>query len=391
MILHLVRDAWVQLARDRAAQILSFLVPLVFFSIFAMVYSSIGSFDSASRVKLLVVDESNSERSRALVHALQQDSSLRVRTVVPSGGPGRPGDPLTRAAAEQIVQRGEAAVALVLPTGVEWSVMSFRAGEQTKALLLYDPADPVAVRIVGGLLQRATIRAYAGASGDTAAVAPEPMMPLPFEDRAVLGQKRTSPMVAFSAAGIAVMFIMFSAAGAGGALIEESESGTLERLLTSGLGMGGLLLAKWLAIASMAAAQIVVMFVWGSIMFGLQLGSHRPGFILMTICTAMAAAAFGLVIATLARTRPQLQGLANLLILGLNAIGGSMFPRFLMDESLKKASLVGFNAWALDGFLKVFWYEQPLLSLAPQVLALLAFTALFLWLARRLARRWETA
>ena len=98
-----------------------------------------------------------------------------------------------------------------------------------------------------------------------------------------------------------------------------------------------------------------------------------------------------LVIATLVRTRPQLHGLANLLILGLNAIGGSMFPRFLMDDSLKQVSLVGFNAWALDGFLKVFWYEQPLPSLAPQVLALLAFTGLFLFLARRLARRWETA
>jgi hypothetical protein len=32
---------------------------------------------------------------------------------------------------------------------------------------------------------------------------------------------------------------MFSAAGAGGALIEETESGTLERVLTSGLGMTG--------------------------------------------------------------------------------------------------------------------------------------------------------
>ena len=391
MILHLVRDYWVQLSRDRAAQILSFLVPLVFFSIFAMVYQSIGSFDSASRVKLLVVDESNSERSRAIVQALQQDSSLRVRTVVPSGGPGAPGSPLTREAAELLVQRGAAGVALVLPAGVEWSVMSFRPGDQTKALLLYDPADPVAVRIVGGLLQRATIRAYAAAGGDSSSAMTEPMMPLPFDDRPVIGQKRTSPMVAFSAAGIAVMFIMFSAAGAGGALIEENESGTLERLLTSGLGMGGLLLAKWIAIASMAAAQIVVMFVWGSIMFGLQLGSHLPGFLLMTVCTAAAAAAFGLVIATLARTRPQLQGLANLLILGLNAIGGSMFPRFLMDDTLKQLSLVGFNAWALDGYLKVFWYEQPLPSLAPQVLALLAFTALFLYLARRLARRWETA
>jgi ABC-2 type transport system permease protein len=60
-----------------------------------------------------------------------------------------------------------------------------------------------------------------------------------------------------------------------------------------------------------------------------------------------------------------------------------------MSESLQKFSLVGFNAWALDGYLKVFWREQPLASLLPQVAVLLGFTALFLLLARQLARRWE--
>jgi ABC-2 type transport system permease protein len=218
----------------------------------------------------------------------------------------------------------------------------------------------------------------------------EQMMPLRFEERAVLGKKQESPMIAFYAAGIAVMFIMFSSAGAGGALIEETESGTLERVLTTGLGMNGLLLGKWLSLTSFACAQIAVMFVWGMLVFKLPLLSHLPGFVLMTVCTAAAAAAFGLVLATLSRTRQQLSGLANLLVLGLNALGGSMFPRFLMSESLQKFSLIGFNAWALDGYLKVFWREAPLAALAPQIAALLGFTALFLVLARQLAKRWET-
>ena len=164
----------------------------------------------------------------------------------------------------------------------------------------------------------------------------------------------------------------------------------VERLLTSGLGMGGLLLAKWLYIASLALAQIVVMFVWGALLFGLPLAQHVPGFLLMTVCTAMAASAFGLVIATLARTRAQLSGLANLTILGLNALGGSMFPRFLMSETMQKAGLVTFNAWALDGYLKVFWRNSPLIGLWPQALVLTGLTIVFLTAARLLARRWET-
>ena len=312
--------------------------------------------------------------------------------------------PFTRAIVEGMVKTGEVPVALVLPAGIEHAIMSFQA-DRVRALILYDPSDPVGSRVVAGLLQRAALRSsgiLAGASavrsGTDTSAAGSPaasqddesvMLPLRIESRALLGEKRDNPMVAFYAAGIAVMFIMFSAASAGGVLIEETESGTLERVLTSGLGMGGLLVAKWLYITSLGVLQITVMFTWGMLVFKLPLLEHLAGFAIMTVCTAAAAAAFGLVLATLSRTRQQLSGLANLLVLSLNALGGSMFPRFLMSESLQKFSLVGFNAWALDGYLKVFWREQPLASLLPQVAVLLGFTALFLLLARQLARRWE--
>ena len=405
MIWLLFLNSWTQLRRDRAAQVLSFVVPIAFFSIFGVIFGGGTNMDATERVRVAVVDESGTERSRALVAALKADSGLRVLTKTPTRRGTGPvaGQPLTRALAEELVKRGDVPVALVLPAGVDSSIMSFGRGSGVKALVLHDPSDPIAARVVAGLLQRDALRAATsggevfgfggppGAGGPPAGAHLDAMMPLPFEQRAVLGEKRESPMVAFYAAGIAVMFIMFSAAGAGGALIEETESGTLERVLTTGLGMNGLLLAKWLSLTSFACAQIAVMFVWGMLVFRLPLLSHLPGFMIMTVFTGAAAAAFGLVLASLSRTRQQLSGLANLLVLGLNALGGSMFPRFLMSESLQKFSLVGFNAWALDGYLKVFWREAPLSALAPQVAALLGFTALFLLLARRLARRWETA
>jgi ABC-2 type transport system permease protein len=395
MIGLLIGNSWKQLRRDRAAQVLAFVVPIAFFSIFAVIFGGGGNrMDSTNRVGVALVDESGSPQSRALAAALQADSGLRVVTVTPQvrgQGPAS-GQALTRALAEQMVKRGDVPVGLVLPAGIESSLMSFGRGAGVKALILHDPSDPVAARVVAGLLQRDALRAAAssgGAMGLAPGGDPDAMLPVRFEQRAVLGEKRESPMVAFYAAGIAVMFIMFSAAGAGGALIEETESGTLERVLTSGLGMTGLLLGKWLYLTTLACAQVCVMFVWGMLVFKLPLTSHLPGFAIMTLCTAAAAAAFGLVLASLSRTRQQLSGLANLVVLSLNALGGSMFPRFLMSETLQRASLVGFNAWALDGYLKVFWREAPLAALAPQVGALLGFTALFLFLARRLARRWE--
>lgn len=396
MIPVLFRLAWTNLRRDRAAQVMTFVLPIGFFSIFALVFGGSSGNGSTARVHVLVVDESRTETSAGLVRSLAEEDGLLVQEKArpANAGPRDSAVTLTRERAEALVKSGEAPVALVLPAGIDTSLLRYD-GRGERALVLADAADPIAARMVGGLLQRATLRqsrraaAEFGGAPDTGTV--DEMMPARVETRTVVGEKRTSPMIAFYAAGIAVMFLMFSASAAGGALIEETESGTLERVLGSRVGMTGLLAAKWLYITSLGMLQITVMFTWGMLVFKLPLLSHLPGFAIMTVATSACVAAFGLVLGTFARTRAQLQGIANLVILSLSAVGGSMFPRFLMSETLLKISLVGFNAWALDGYRKVFWFELPVTALWPQLLALALFTVAFLALARRLARRWETA
>ena len=41
-----------------------------------------------------------------------------------------------------------------------------------------------------------------------------------------------------------------------------------------------------------------------------------------------------------------------------------------------------FNAWALEGYQKVFWYDVPVRNLLPQVVVLLVSCLSFLLLAR---------
>jgi ABC-2 type transport system permease protein len=187
------------------------------------------------------------------------------------------------------------------------------------------------------------------------------------------------------------MFLLFSVSGAGGTLLDEVDSGTLDRVLSTRIGMGGFLVGKWMFLAFIGVLQLTVMFLWGRIAFGLDLFSHLPGFFVMTFITAGAAAGFGLMLATLARTRAQLSGMSTIIILTMSALGGSMFPRFLMSETMQKFGLLTFNGWALDGYLKVFWRDAPVWQLWPQVLVLAALAVVFLGLARTFARRWETA
>ncbi len=135
------------------------------------------------------------------------------------------------------------------------------------------------------------------------------------------------------------------------------------------------------------------MFVWGALVFGLELFQprHLAGFTLMTMTTAAAAAAFALVLAVSCKTRAQLNGVAVVLVLIMSAVGGSMFPRFLMPENLQTVGRLTFNAWALDGYRKVFWYEARPVELLPELAVLVSVTLVFFTAAVLLARRWQRA
>jgi ABC-2 type transport system permease protein len=206
-----------------------------------------------------------------------------------------------------------------------------------------------------------------------------------------VGENKRSPMIAFYAAGIGVMFLLFSASSAAGSLIDEAESGALDRMRSARVNMTTLLAGKLIYCALLACLQLVVMFLWGAAVFHVELFTHLAGFTAMTAATALAAASFGMVIATLSRTRAQQAAISTLLVLTMSAIGGSMFPRFLMPEAMKEIGLFTFNAWAIDGYTKVFWRDQPVQALFPQIGVLVGSAIALFLIARLLARRWEAA
>jgi ABC-2 type transport system permease protein len=185
------------------------------------------------------------------------------------------------------------------------------------------------------------------------------------------------------------MFLLFTASGSAGSLLDEQDSGTLDRVLSSRVTMTTLLAGKLTFNTLLAFAQLCVMFLWGWAVFHLDFFSHIPGFIVMGLCTAVAVAAFGILLASMCHTRAQLGAVSTLLILIMSSVGGSMFPRFLMPPSMQKAGLFTINAWAIDGFTKVFWRDLPLTALWPQVAVLLAIGIVLFAVARRVARRWE--
>jgi ABC-2 type transport system permease protein len=136
---------------------------------------------------------------------------------------------------------------------------------------------------------------------------------------------------------------------------------------------------------------VTVMFAWAQLAFGVDLLGHLSGFAVMTAVTAAAASSFALALATACRSRTQLNAVAVILILSMSALGGSMVPRYVMSETMREVGRLTFNAWALDGYTKVLWRDLPVGALWPEVTVLLAVALALLAVARRLARRWESA
>jgi ABC-2 type transport system permease protein len=427
-MLAIVRTAMVSLRRDRGALALSFILPVVFFSIFAVIFG--GRRDSTPKVSVIIVDEDQSRASQRLVKGFQSEGSLTVK-IRPAPVKGTDQPEYTATTAEAAVKAGRAPVALIIPHGFGDNPISFgpAAASRPTIQLLEDSSDMIAPQVIAGLLQKVAMtsmpdvmaeqgsryfdqftggltreqrervdsalrslreREESGATMAASSASADGGI-IAVTARAVVGENKNNPMVSFYAAAIGVMFLLFTASGAAGALLDEVESGTLDRVLSSRVTMTTLMLGKLTFNSLLAFLQLVVMFVWGWAVFKLDFWSHIPGFVVMGAVTAFAVAAFGLLLASICRTRAQLGALSTLVILIMSSIGGSMFPRFLMSEAMQKAGLFTINAWAIDGFTKIFWRDEPISHLWPQVLVLIGIAIVLFAIARKVARRWEYA
>ncbi|HEY7369767.1 MAG TPA: ABC transporter permease, partial [Thermoanaerobaculia bacterium] len=295
MIGPVARNRVMNLLHDRAALVLSFVLPIAFFSIFASIFAGSGR-AATRRPRVAVADADSSAASRRLIAALQAEPSLALLTAPSADHP----PPFTPESAERAVRVGQVSVALIIPKGFGETPIRFGPGAGgPKVLVLADTSDPVAPQMLAGLLQKAAMNAMpsamarggiseidrwsGGLTADQKAVMERRLEELDrsttaggaggaggtgggaggliaVETRDLLGEKKKNPSVALLASGLGVMFLLFSAAGAGGALIEEAESGTIDRILATRVTMGSLMGGKLLYLTGLAVSQLTLMF-----------------------------------------------------------------------------------------------------------------------------------
>jgi ABC-2 type transport system permease protein len=256
----------------------------------------------------------------------------------------------TAATAEAAVRSGDAPAALIIPAGFGAHPIAFgpQSAQQAKFRILHDSSDPVAAQVVAGMLEKtvmismpATMAAVgsqyfdreiggltpkqrqqmdqglaalrkrqdqndaqsAGTGPSAASPAADSGGMIAVDIQDVVGEKKKSPMISYYAAGVGVMFLLFTASAAGGTLLDESESGALDRVLSARVTMTTLLVGKLTYSALLAFAQLTIMFLWAALVFHLDFFTHIPGFLVMTAITSFAVASFGMLLASVTRTR----------------------------------------------------------------------------------------
>ena len=185
--------------------------------------------------------------------------------------------------------------------------------------------------------------------------------------------------------GLIVMFVMFSVTLAAQAMVEDRRTGTLERLMTTRLGVNQLFLGKFLSGVARAMFQTLVMLSLAFVVF-------QPGgaleFVELLAFALLAAAAFtavSLVIGAMARTRNQAAWAAVFFTLLMVVFSGTFFviSEGTLMHSISRATI---NAYAIDAMQNIIAGDEHLGQQWLEMAVMMGVAAVGLTLARLLFR-----
>lgn len=360
-LLYVALNELLLLRKDRMAAVWMIILPLAMTAIMGMVFGGFGGGSEAVVIDLPVVDHDGDEMATMVLDILSQTENLHVETEY------------DEETARQLVSDGERAGAMVIPSDFSAAITS---GQPTALELIVAPGGQTAPLLEGMVrgvtsgfssvqttvevaiseVQRATGSYdldYEGIAERVVATTLERLEDPPVQAQiTTVGSAEEEEFDIFDqmVPGYAVMFAMFTVLSAAGGILEEKERGTFKRLLIAPIPQWSLLGGKLLAQFLMGVGQIALMFLFGALIFHVQLGNSLVGLSLITLATCWATTSLGILLVSVIRSRKQIHPITTLVILGSSAIGGSWYPLFMMPRAVQQVARVTLVAWAMEGY-----------------------------------------
>ena len=400
----MARKELMRFASDPTGAVSTLVVPVVLAVLLSTLFAPRTVLDP---MPLLIASDEDGPRVEKLVANLDASPSLIVK---------RAGIDEAR----QGVLDGRAAAALVLPEGVENALqpISMFSGNTVPVELLFDPSRATEVEVLVGLITRRVMqqvsselassdersRMFQQIGGLTAAsplVAPAdkprwtafanagiqlPPGDGPANTGMPLELQKVSldvfnPYVEWNAhahyfAGMLTMFLLFLSITSALNLINERETGALQRVLLSGASPYAVLLGGALGTTVIAMASAVLVYLTGTLVFGIHVGSPI-GLVAMLLGISHLVGAFTLFLCAVGRTARQISAIAPLVILVMGFIGGSALPSFIMPEWVQSMAIAFPTTWANEGLAAATWRGADLATCLVWAAGVFGFSALF--------------
>src|SRR5262249_22106868 len=127
---------------DKVAFMLTFILPVIFFSIFAVIFGAMDRETRDTRIKIVVADRDQSDVSRRFIRTLHKQDALDVTETADEGS------------ARKQIHDGQFAVGAIILKGFAERFGDFSSDVESIELV-YDASNPIAHNAVAGLLQAA--------------------------------------------------------------------------------------------------------------------------------------------------------------------------------------------------------------------------------------------
>ncbi len=394
MMAAVIKVMYLQLLRDRGALVLAFLLPPVVYVLFAAIFSATAGDDL--KLRLAIFDAAQTDATLRLIEEIDKDGAFRksareaaspddltamIRNDEADVGLLFRDDPgkLGADSKSPILVIGDAAKAVAAPIamgqiqriiGERMPDVAYRRtfAEIEKTFVPLEPAQKQRVEAILKEMQK-TATAADPAKGEGTPV---------IERETVAGRAIANPSVVYYAGATAMMFLLFASLQGAMQIIDERQSGVMDRVLAGASSGFVLVFGKFLFLVGQGVVQGSLIFAAAAVIYKVDILPVLPVWLLITLAAASLAAACGLAMSAASRTRQQAQTLSTFIILILSATGGSMVPRFMMPEWLQRAGWASPNAWVIEAYHGLLWRGAPIREILWLVGSTVMFAALCL-------------
>jgi ABC-2 type transport system permease protein len=392
------------LLRVRSGLFFTFIWPVVVAVLFGFVFSE-QSQSTPRALRVVIVDEDNTDASRAYVAKLESSGEFEI-------------DRASRVEAENMVRRAERSAFIVIKPGFGQGSERMFYGEPRELEIGNDPARQAEASMIEGLLVKHAMADFQtlftnpttsrkmvdnalkelGNAGNASPIAPlrrflgeldtflatptSPGAPAATDwqpvkvTKSAIARQRRGPANGFDVTfpqgvmwGI-IGCIMSFAIG----LVSERVHGTFVRLQMAPLTRTQILAGKALACFASIAFLQVMLFALGVGFFGLTVSSYG---LLTLACTSAAAGFVGfmMMVAGLGRTEQAAAGAGWAMLMPMTMFGGGMMPQFVMPPWMQTAGNLSPVKWAILGIEGAVWRGFTLAEMILPCAILLGFGA----------------